>query len=646
MLVFHRLFRYFLVLSVLLATILVLWPALSGGFIFDDYPVFADNPVVRIDGWHWQAWLSLWRWSHANIQRPFAMASYALNYALGASIWGFKATNLAIHVLNTLLVFLLSRRLLSAAWSAQGERQSEKTLRSADYWALGVTAAWAVHPLQVSTVMYVVQRMELLGFTFVLSALLAYWRARQLQLQGRPGWGWLLICGCLIAIGFYAKETAALVPGYALVIELTLLGFSAARPAIARNWGVAYILGCLMAVIVFVIYVLPQTSAASFAVRDYTAWQRELTQLRALTMYLGWILLPLPGQLHFYYDNYQASLSLLDPITTLISAIVVLGMLALAVAFRHRRPLLALGITWFFLAHLLTSSPLPLELVFEHRNYPALLGIMLALADIVWMARHRMKSIFPAILALVFIANLAYLTVLRAATWGNPLQLATTLAQTNPGSPRAALDLARRYVTMSGNKPGTPLYALGIQELERAAQLPSSSILPEDALLIQAAKDPSVDTARWWASLEQKLQNRPLGPETYLALHGLWQARLENDPKIDAQQLARAFEIVIARNPTRLSLRVEYAELAYRALNDLPLATAQWQQAIAIQKGAAEYTRELATYLIDNRRPQEAIAVIAKADALQPQLQHDATISALRSQAEAIDLHGHTKPGS
>ena len=45
---------------------------------------------------------------------------------------------------------------------------------------------------------------------------------------------------------------------------------------------------------------------------------------------------------------------------------------------RRQRPLVALGIAWFFAAQLLTATVVPLELVFEHRNYFASLGICLA----------------------------------------------------------------------------------------------------------------------------------------------------------------------------------------------------------------------------------------------------------------------------
>lgn len=631
----RHLYQTLLAVATILLTSLVLWPALSGGFIFDDYPIFAENPVIHVTGWHGQAWQAVWAWSLANVQRPLAMLSYALNYALGGSTWSFKATNLAIHLFNTMLLLVLTRRLLLAGWPPRNGDDAERHRRLIGYWALAIATAWAVHPLQVSTVMYVVQRMELLGFTFVLLALLAYWRAREQQITGQRGWPWLLLCGALTMIGYYAKETAVLVPGYALLVELTVLRFAAKRPVIGRAWKIFYIVGSVSALTVFLGYVLPHyATAAAYTGRDYNAWERELTQLRALSMYIGWCVLPLLSQLHFYYDNYTISTSLLHPVTTLFGGLFLLTLLGLAIAMRRRRPLLALGIGWFFMAHVLTSSPIPLELVFEHRNYPALFGVLLALADLLWLATRRADARLPALVAVILILNLGFLTVLRASTWSSPLLLASTMAENNPGSARAALDLARRYVAMSQDNPDMPIYSLGIQELERAAKLPGSSILPENALLIQAANHAGMISQPWWDSLQHKLQTRPMGPETYLALHGLLQVRIGGNAGIDAQQLARAYEIASSRNPGRLGLHVEYAELAGGTLHNQALAIEQWQQVLQLERDVPGYTRQLAGYLVDSQRDHEALAVIAKAQDMQPALRSDPALLTLQTKAE------------
>jgi protein O-mannosyl-transferase len=639
----HHLFQTLSLLAALVMIAFVFYPALSGGFIFDDYPIFAENPVVHLSSWHWQAWSALWTWSHANIQRPLAMFSFAMNYVLGADTRGFKVTNLAIHLLNTVLVYLLSRRLISAAWAHDAGSSSMRV----DHWALGVALIWAIHPLHISAVMYVVQRMELMGFTFVLLALLVYWRARQCQLASQRAWPWLLLSALIAITGYFAKETSLLIPGYALLLELTLLRFGAPQPDIRRAWKLAYALGCGATLVLFIGYALPHyATAAAFSERDYTAWQRVLTQLRVLPMYLNWSFLPIPSQLHFYYDNYPASIDLFHPLTTLFGGIFLLGLLVLGASVRHRRPLLALGIGWFFMANVLTSSPLALELVFEHRNYPALFGVILAVADLFWLMSQRVDPRFPAIVAVVVVLNFGFLTVLRAATWGSPLLLAQTLTEINPGSARAALDLARRYVTMSGDNPNVPLYSLGIRELERGAALPYSSILCEQALLIQAANHPGFLASQpWWGSLQEKLRNSTMTPETYQALYGLLQARLDASPGIDAEQLARAFEIAIARNPTRVSLHAEYADLASLALHDPNIAAEQWQQALELQKNSPVYAIQVAGYLVENHRDQEALGVIAEAQNMEPALRGNATLQSLRRQAQqGLDKAANATP--
>lgn len=625
-----------LMLGLLGLVSVLFWPALSGGFIFDDYPIFAENPAIHISGWQWHEWRQVWSWSHTNIQRPFAMLTFALNYALGNEWFGFKLTNLLIHLLNTVLVLLLTRRLLLASWLTHETVDSVRQERRIGYWALAIAFAWAIHPLQVSTVMYVVQRMEMLGFTFALLALLAYWRARQEQLAGRRAWPWLLMFAVLIGAGYYAKETAVLVPGYAMLIELTLLRFEAAKAGIARAWKIFYIAGCAAAISALLFYVIPHFSQpANFAGRGFTVWERELTQLRVLPMYLYWYIMPLPSHLSFYYDSYPISTDLLHPATTLLGGSLLLGLLGLAIAVHQRRPLLALGIGWFFVSQALTSSPVPLELVFEHRNYPALLGISLAYADLFFVAANRFDPRVAVLVASVVLMNFGLLTFIRSSIWGDRLFLTQTLSEDNPSSARAAYDLARRYMFMAHNDPNSPLYSLSVKELRRASTLPSASPMAEEALiLINADHHDQPDVPALWKSFFEKLENRPLGPEAYMALDKLTMERLGGKADIDARQLAHAYEITIKRNPSRANLHAAYAELADTVLHEPDLAIVHWQEALKLDKDVAGYSKQLAGYLLENHRNQEARAVIDQAWQLQPILRNDAALISMNEQAE------------
>ena len=102
--------------------------------------------------------------------------------------------------------------------------------------------------------------------------------------------------------------------------------------------------------------------------RSFTITQRVLTQPRVLIFYLSQIFYPIPGRLSIEHD-LAASTSLLSPWTTLPSILLVIGLLAGALLVARKRPWLSFAVLFFFLNHLMESSVIPLELVFEHRNY-------------------------------------------------------------------------------------------------------------------------------------------------------------------------------------------------------------------------------------------------------------------------------------
>ncbi|EIL91041.1 tetratricopeptide repeat protein [Rhodanobacter spathiphylli] len=622
----------------------VMWPALSGSFIFDDYTMFADNKVIQGVTWNWQSWHAVWLWAEQNIQRPLAMLSYSLNYVFGSSTWGFKATNLAIHLFNTLLLLTLAKRLLLAGWQPRANDDVATHERRTAKWALLLATAWAIHPLQVSTVMYVVQRMELLGFTFTLLALLAYWRARQRQMTGQRDWTWLLASIALIAMGYTAKETAALTPGYMLLMELTVLHFRAKNATVEKIWKIAYALGCIAAIVLLFSYVLPHYAPpSSFAGRNFNAWERTLTQMRVLPMYIGWCVLPLPSLTHFYYDNYVVSTGWLHPASTLVGGLFLLALMGTAWKVRKGRPLLALGIAWFFMANAITSAPLPLELVFEHRNYPALFGILLAITDLIWLATRRAHPRMPALLGGLLIVSLGFFTVLRSATWGNPLQLAMTLVNDNPTSPRASYDLAMRYMQLSRNDPKSPMYPRAVAEFEHTASLPSSSPLAEQALLLMAASSGSPIKQKWWDGFLRKLETRPIGPQEFIALNALATKRVnDNATAIDDHELQRAFEIMIQRQPKRSTWHVQYADLASLVLHDGKLAKQQLLIALELEHDSPSFAKELGRYLVNNERYSEALAVLTRVMEVDPPLTKDPELSDLKAKAEtALGLKGN-----
>lgn len=603
---FPRLLYPIALLVLVVAAALAYWPGINGGFLFDDYNNIQVNPAIQIQSLDAT---SLGRAAGAyqagSYGRPLATLSFALDhYFQGKDPAGFKRTSILLHALNTLLVFLLVSRLLAMP-------------RSLPVWspwaALAIAAAWAIHPLQVSTVLYVVQRMEMLVATFTLLALLAYLRGRLAQREGRRGWPWLALAVGLSAIGMLAKESAVLIPFFTLAIEATLLRFEAARTSTPRTLKWVYAAGTALAAAVFFGYVVPRyASPESFAIRDFSAAERLLTQLRVLPLYLTQILVPSPELMTFYYDNYPKSSDLLSPITTLFGGLFLAALAWLAWRVRKKAPLASLGIAWFFVAHLLTSSPLNLELVFEHRNYLAILGVMLAVAE--GIRRLPMKD-GPGLKIFAVIGVLALvgvLTVIRSATWGNPLLLASDLVARNPDSPRASNDLGMIYVDMSGGSIESPFLHMGMQEFERGSRLPGASPLPEQGLILMSAVSGYPTDPAWWDRLEHKIRTQPLGPQQVMSVQGLL-TQHQRGFHVDPDRLAEVYAAMLERTKFPGYVYARFADFLYEDLREPGRATSYYVKAATADPGDTEFHELLLGTLITEGRAEQATAV---ADAL------------------------------
>ena len=285
-----------LLLSLLLvvATLLAYWPGMSGGFLLDDYPNIVTNPLVQPADFNLDTMMrAAQSYDAGGYGRPLATVSFALDYLVhGKQPWGYKLTGLLVHTLNALLIFWLVARLLQFTWDRS---------RTCLVAAFCVSMLWAAHPLQVSSALYIVQRMETLSLTFVVLGLISYLHGRQRQLAAKRGWPWLAGAGGLMVLGLSSKEPAALLPAYTLALELTIFRFGAALARTARFLKWSYASGVTAPTLLFVFVILAHYSAAQvFINRGFTAYERRRAQFRGLPMDRGPVLPPLPASLKFY----------------------------------------------------------------------------------------------------------------------------------------------------------------------------------------------------------------------------------------------------------------------------------------------------------------------------------------------------------
>jgi hypothetical protein len=593
-------------------TLAAYWPGLTGGFIFDDLASIVDNNNVHAQHLDAESLLRAARsfepggggWE----ARPLPMASFGINYALGGlNPWGYKLGGLLVHLINALLVFALLRSLLTLP-----------KLRM-DRWAVpasGVLALlWAIHPLQVSAVLYVVQRMETMSLGFVLLALLAYMHARKRQLAGERAWPWLLACLPLVALGLACKETAVLFFAYAFVLEFALLDFAASAPATQRNWRVVWIVAAVSAIALFAFVVVPHYWTTTDFQRGFGSAQRLLTQLRVLPMYLGQILLPLPSRMTFYYDQIQPSRGWLSPATTLYGGLLLLALLAAAIALRRRAPLVCLGVLWFFAAHALSSNVVALELAVEHRNYFAILGVLLAVFGFLRLTRFEPAPQTVGTVLALLVATIGFLTFLRASVWGDPLLLATDLAKSNPQSARAAADLGATYLEMADHQPNSPFYDFAIGEFERGAKIPGSSILNDQGLILAATQAGRPVEDAWWEQLVHKVQTQPVIPETSGVLFSLLGNRYKGVP-LDDKFLTEAFVAFFDRVIAPPNSYVQFAVYLLDKAGNPELAREMFLQAIDQCRPYPDYARKIVENLRAEGHNDIAEAARARANKL------------------------------
>ncbi|MGE4617400.1 MAG: hypothetical protein AAEJ43_10340 [Gammaproteobacteria bacterium] len=468
----------FLLVAILAAGVYV--PGIGGGFAFDDYFAIVLNDELDIDPARPSTLLdAAFSSTSGPLKRPVAMLSFAANRTLtGIDPVPFKLTNIAIHVVNAVLVLMLLR-LICAALTPSSRSVSAAV-------ACVAAALWAVHPLNLTSVLYVVQRMTSLCSTWMLIALVLYAAIRVRQIQGRRVAGfWWMAVAVSWALGLLTKETAILLPLYALVLEYSIFRFEAGsrlqpiyrRAIIAGTFAVAAIL-----------ILAPDALLSGYAGRSFSLAERLMTEARVLMFYLRLLLVPELSRFALFHDDFQISRGLLDPPSTILSLAVLAALVA--AAFTTRRRYVAFGIGWFLVGHLLESTLYPLELIHEHRNYLPAIGLvfMLVATAAEWLARWRRRG-SRLLVAAAAIAVCGSVTSMRASIWSDPDDQIEFEVLHHPQSARSLYELGRVRLERGAADGDRFLRQSGVEAMERAAELAPIPTLALTALISSGVDD-------------------------------------------------------------------------------------------------------------------------------------------------------------
>lgn len=426
---------------------------------WDDYHTVANNPMFNPPKWDeivrvWDPRVHLaGLWVPATYTAWGVMAQMA--YLESADPTGtrlnpmvFKGGSLLAHVIATVMVYALIRRLVRDEEGKPAER-----------WAWLGAALFGVHPLQVESVGWTSGLKDVMWGMFAVSAVYCYVRWAEIGAVTKWRSGWWLAGAGLFVLGTLSKPTAMVTPALAVVAHAVAM-----RGATLAGWREA-----LRGTWPWFVWVPVVGAWAKWAqpggVLDPAMWYtRPLVATDALAFY-GWKLV-WPGSLTFDYGRKP-------PVAfaegwAYWTWVFPVGVAVLLWAWRRRNPAALAGGMWFVVA---VSPVLGLtgflfqfySTVADHYVYGSMAGAGLALAAVMSRVPANGRKAATT-LALVLLAALCVRSAVAMTKWRDSKSLYDNAVAVNP---KSAVSLANQAVAISLGTMGQPTRA----ELNQAIRL-------------------------------------------------------------------------------------------------------------------------------------------------------------------------------
>ena len=441
-----------------LMIVLIYWNSLDAAWHLDDRPNILDNKGLHITNLQPGSLMRTFFTSPSSggtitnrLYRPIPCLTFAINWYFGKDeVFGYHVVNILVHILTAYLLFLTILNLLKSPNLRDHYRGKEPFI------AFLTAVLWGINPVQVQAVTYIVQRMASMAAMFYILGIYFYIKTRQSQY---PVVRTLLLLGCALSFIFAlgSKQNTATLPFAIILIEI--IGFQDLNSPGGRRFFLGGLIAGGLLLVAFSVWLfLPDdlfTVIKGYSGRPFSLTERLLTQPRIVLFYLSLIFYPLPYRLSIEHD-ITISTSLFDPWTTLPAVLFHFVLIGIGLSQIKKRPLWALAILFFYLNHIIESSIISLELIFEHRNYLPSLFLFLPVAagfkkllDI-YQAKN---TVFRSVLlysSVLIISITGAGTYIRNMAWATEKTLWEDAMHKAPNSHRPLHNLAWAYYTKIG----------------------------------------------------------------------------------------------------------------------------------------------------------------------------------------------------
>jgi tetratricopeptide (TPR) repeat protein len=619
-----------------LATFLAYSKSLDGTWVMDDL-IVAENQRPSGDALLAQT-----------IVRRVTNLSFLINHAIDpSSPVNYRVVNILVHVLVVFVLYWL-------AWkTVQLPRFAGQLTGNAFSIAWLSAALFALHPININAVSYIIQRAAALATLFTLLALVAHLYAT----VSTRRWARLIFRGltaACILLAIFAKENGVLAVPLLLLYDSFFLDVTAGRDRL-RRLALVGITGAVSLVIadrfmglgasaahvlrVFARYDEPVPPVVWTAIdADWTPLQHVLTASRAVTRYLAVIVVPLPRFLVFDWWGFPLSRGLTQPVTTLVSLLALLVLAAVAVWQRRRAPLVAFGLSWYLIAISLESFiAVGSDFYFEHRNYLPMTGLTFGVVGqcFAWLGARGQARRWLPVVGMFCVLGLGVATYQRNLVWADSMLLWKDTAEKAPtnlraklyygfflfgtGEPATGEALYREVLAQS--PPGRRSliltiagYNLGLTYLFRGDQEAAKSIIArletgqiEDSYKLDILKGLSAavggDARRALQIFDRVIEKSGVRTDKVAAYV------FSGDTLRRTGQLPAAIERyqgAVGLEPTFPPARYGLA-MAYRGAGDLDRAQAQFQDLLRLDPAHVEALCELADLMMLKGNPRVAL---------------------------------------
>ena len=466
--------RYLFVLSALFIILFLSYNnSFNSSWHLDDYENIVENASIQIKQLTWDNFkkLSYGVMNEGRISRPFAYFSFALNYYWGGlNVFGYHVVNFLIHFSSAFFLFLFIFNTLKLPLIR------EKYEKHAYSIALLSTMFWAINPVQVTAVTYIVQRMASMVALFYIMSMYFYLKFRTSPVPKKYIF-FIIMCLVCAFLAMGTKENAVMLPVSILLYDLFFIqGIS--RESIKKNVKIL-IIPIIIITAAFLAFYDFSNIIKDYSIRPFTMKERLLTEPRVILFYISLLFYPLTSRLTLIHDM-EISKSLFDPWTTAAAVAIVFLLIIICVVKSKKWPLVTYCILFFFLNHFIEGSFLSLELIFEHRNYLPSMFLFIPLAILLVKGLeyfYQKKIIFYLLVSLItFLIIIQSVAVyMQNNIMKDEISLWSDNVEKSPRlhSPRQSLGLALLTIGC---------YSEALKELELALSSFESGGFPKKAL--------------------------------------------------------------------------------------------------------------------------------------------------------------------